>query len=65
MDGWIARAYDQGVQSAFRDIFPVLVRDMLEDVRAVAEQVGRVLDVGCGPGQFTILMAEELPGVET
>lgn len=65
MDGWIARAYDHGVQSAFRDILPALVRDMLEDVRSVVARVGRVIDVGCGPGQFTILMAEELLGVET
>jgi ubiquinone/menaquinone biosynthesis C-methylase UbiE len=60
MDGWIARAYDQGVQSAFRDIVPALVEESfvgMEDVR-------RGLDVGCGPGQFTILVAERLPAAE-
>jgi ubiquinone/menaquinone biosynthesis C-methylase UbiE len=60
MDGWIARAYDQGVQAAFRDIFPPLV----EDVLAGLQGVRRGLDVGCGPGQFTILVAERLPGTE-
>jgi ubiquinone/menaquinone biosynthesis C-methylase UbiE len=60
MDGWIARAYDQGVQAAFRDIFPPLVEDLLVEMKGVR----RGLDVGCGPGQFTILFAERLPGVE-
>jgi ubiquinone/menaquinone biosynthesis C-methylase UbiE len=60
MDGWIARAYDRGVQAAFREVFPALVGDLapsLADVR-------RLLDVGCGPGQFTILTAERLPHAE-
>lgn len=60
MDGWIARAYDQGVQAAFRDIFPPLVEDLVGDVK----DARRGLDVGCGPGQFTILFAERLPGAE-
>ena len=57
MDGWIARAYDRGVQTALREVFPALVADLapsLADAR-------RLLDVGCGPGQFTILAAERLP----
>ena len=60
MDGWLARAYDQGVQAAFRDIFPPLVEDLLTDIAGIR----RGLDVGCGPGQFTILVAERLPGAE-
>jgi ubiquinone/menaquinone biosynthesis C-methylase UbiE len=60
MDGWIARAYDQGVQAAFRDVFPALV----EETFASMEGIRRGLDVGCGPGQFTILIAERLPGAE-
>jgi SAM-dependent methyltransferase len=50
MDGWVARAYDRGVQAVFREIFPTLVEDLLDEMRGV----GRALDVGCGPGQFTI-----------
>jgi ubiquinone/menaquinone biosynthesis C-methylase UbiE len=61
MDGWVARAYDRGVQAAFREIFPSLVQDLLADVR----EARRILDVGCGPGQFTILLAEAVPGAET
>jgi ubiquinone/menaquinone biosynthesis C-methylase UbiE len=60
MDGWIARAYDRGVQAAFRDVFPPLVEDLLADLAGVR----RGLDVGCGPGQFTILTAERLPEAE-
>jgi ubiquinone/menaquinone biosynthesis C-methylase UbiE len=60
MDGWIARAYDQGVQAAFRDVFPALVDDLLVEMK----NVHRGLDVGCGPGQFTILFAEKLPDAE-
>jgi ubiquinone/menaquinone biosynthesis C-methylase UbiE len=60
MDGWIARAYDQGVQAAFREIFPALVQELLGSVQGIR----RGLDVGCGPGQFTILAAERLPGTE-
>ena len=60
MDGWVARAYDRGVQAAFREIFPKLVEDLLDEMRGVR----RALDVGCGPGQFTILIAEALPDVE-
>jgi len=60
MDGWVARAYDRGVQTAFREIFPKLVEDLLDEVRGVR----RALDVGCGPGQFTILLAEALPDCE-
>jgi ubiquinone/menaquinone biosynthesis C-methylase UbiE len=60
MDGWIARAYDQGVQAAFREVFPALV----EDIFARVEGARRGLDVGCGPGQFTILIAERSPQSE-
>jgi trans-aconitate methyltransferase len=60
MDGWIARAYDRGVQAAFRDVFPALVEDLLTEMK----DVRRGLDVGCGPGQFTILFAERLPNAE-
>jgi ubiquinone/menaquinone biosynthesis C-methylase UbiE len=60
MDGWIARAYDQGVQAAFRDILPTLA----EDIFTGMEGVRRGLDVGCGPGQFTILLAERSPRAE-
>jgi ubiquinone/menaquinone biosynthesis C-methylase UbiE len=57
MDGWIARAYDRGVQAAFRDVFPALAEDLIVTLQGVR----RALDVGCGPGQFTILVAERLP----
>jgi ubiquinone/menaquinone biosynthesis C-methylase UbiE len=60
MDGWVARAYDQGVQAAFRDVFPVLAEDVFRGI----EGVRRALDVGCGPGQFTILIAERIPEAE-
>jgi ubiquinone/menaquinone biosynthesis C-methylase UbiE len=60
MDGWIARAYDSGVQAAFREVFSVLAVELLEELR----DARRVLDVGCGPGQFTILLAEALPLAE-
>jgi ubiquinone/menaquinone biosynthesis C-methylase UbiE len=60
MDGWIARAYDRGVQAAFREIFPKLVEDLADEMRGVR----RALDVGCGPGQFTVLTAEALPDCE-
>jgi ubiquinone/menaquinone biosynthesis C-methylase UbiE len=60
MDGWIARAYDQGVQAAFRDVFPALAEEALSGL----EGIKRGLDVGCGPGQFTILIAERDPGAE-
>ena len=60
MDGWIARAYDQGVQAAFRDVFPALVEDLVAGLQGIR----RGLDVGCGPGQFTILAAERLPETE-
>jgi ubiquinone/menaquinone biosynthesis C-methylase UbiE len=60
MDGWVARAYDRGVQAAFRDIFPALAGEIFPDMQTV----GRGLDVGCGPGQFTILIAERLPAAE-
>jgi ubiquinone/menaquinone biosynthesis C-methylase UbiE len=60
MDGWIARAYDRGVQAAFREVFPPLVEDLLVE----KTDFRRGLDVGCGPGQFTVLLAERLPGAE-
>jgi ubiquinone/menaquinone biosynthesis C-methylase UbiE len=60
MDGWIARAYDQGVQAAFRDVLPALAEELFAEV----QEVRRGLDVGCGPGQFTVLIAERLAGAE-
>jgi ubiquinone/menaquinone biosynthesis C-methylase UbiE/uncharacterized membrane protein YphA (DoxX/SURF4 family) len=60
MDGWVARAYDRGVQTALRELFPTLARDILADL----QDVRRALDAGCGPGQFTIIAAESLPQVE-
>lgn len=60
MDGWIARGYDRGVQVAFREVFPALVGDLLDQMK----DVRRCLDAGCGPGQFTILVAERLPSIE-
>jgi ubiquinone/menaquinone biosynthesis C-methylase UbiE len=60
LDGWIARAYDRGVQAAFREVFPALV----EEAFAGVEGIRRGLDVGCGPGQFTILIAERAPEAE-
>jgi ubiquinone/menaquinone biosynthesis C-methylase UbiE len=54
MDGWIARVYDRSVQAAFRDVFPMIARDILPQMQSVR----RALDVGCGPGQFTIMAAE-------
>jgi ubiquinone/menaquinone biosynthesis C-methylase UbiE len=60
MDGWLAAAYDRGVQSAFRDVFPALAGDLL----ATLTGARRLLDAGCGPGQFTILAAERLPRTE-
>ena len=60
MDGWVARAYDSGVHSVLRD----LVAALLDDVKADLADARRLLDVGCGPGQFTILIAEELPQVD-
>lgn len=60
MDGWIARAYDHGVQAAFRDLFPVLAGDVVGELSSSR----RLLDAGCGPGQFTIMLAEALPAAE-
>ena len=60
MDGWIARGYDRGVQAALKEVFPALVSDLLGDLAGAR----RVLDAGCGPGQFTILVAERLPAAE-
>ncbi len=60
MDGWVARGYDRGVQAAFREVFPALVGDLLEEMAGAR----RALDAGCGPGQFTILVAEALPSLE-
>jgi ubiquinone/menaquinone biosynthesis C-methylase UbiE len=60
MDGWIARAYDQGVQAAFRDVLPALAEELFAEV----QDVRRGLDVGCGPGQFTVLIAERLARAE-
>ena len=60
MDGWVARAYDRGVQSAFRELFETLAADFLGELR----QARRLLDVGCGPGQFTVRAAEALPDAQ-
>jgi ubiquinone/menaquinone biosynthesis C-methylase UbiE len=60
MDGWVARAYDRGVQAAFRDVFSALAEDLFTDIAGIR----RGLDVGCGPGQFTILIAERLHDAE-
>lgn len=60
MDGWVARAYDRGVQAAFREILPSLAADVLPRV----EGVRRLLDVGCGPGQITVFVAESAPDAE-
>jgi ubiquinone/menaquinone biosynthesis C-methylase UbiE/uncharacterized membrane protein len=60
MDGWMARAYDRGVQAAFRDTFRPLANELIGDLR----DARRVLDVGCGPGQFTVLIAEDLPAAQ-
>jgi ubiquinone/menaquinone biosynthesis C-methylase UbiE/uncharacterized membrane protein YphA (DoxX/SURF4 family) len=60
MDGWIAHAYDKRVQTAFRGLFPELSRDLVRR----SQDVRRILDVGCGPGQFTIMIAEAVPGAE-
>lgn len=60
IDGWMARAYDRGVQAAFREIVPPLVADLGDRLTGVR----RALDVGCGPGQFTIALAESFPEVE-
>ncbi len=60
MDGWIARAYDRGVQAAFREVFLTLAQDLL----AQFSNARRILDAGCGPGQFTIMAAERLPNAE-
>jgi ubiquinone/menaquinone biosynthesis C-methylase UbiE/uncharacterized membrane protein YphA (DoxX/SURF4 family) len=60
MDGWIARAYDRGVQDAFRDVLPEIARDLLPQFQGAR----RLLDVGCGPGQVTLFIAESLPGTD-
>jgi ubiquinone/menaquinone biosynthesis C-methylase UbiE len=60
MDGWVARAYDRGVQGAFRELLPVLTADLLPNLAGAR----KVLDVGCGPGQVTVYAAEQLPGTE-
>jgi hypothetical protein len=61
MDGWIARGYDRGVQTALRELLRSVVEDLLEELRGAR----RILDAGCGPGQFTIATAEALPDAET
>lgn len=60
MDGWIARGYDRGVQAALRETFSALGGDLLAELGAAR----RVLDAGCGPGQFTIVVAERRPDAE-
>ncbi len=60
MDGWLARAYDRGIQDAFRNVFPPLLQEFLGEVRGAR----RILDAGCGPGQFTVLIAEALAPAE-
>ena len=41
---WLARAYDRGIQSAFREIFPALTQNLLGEVK----DARRALDAGCG-----------------
>ena len=60
MDGWLAHAYDRGVQTAFREVIPPVVAEVTTELRGAR----RLLDVGCGPGQFTLMAAEYLPGTE-
>ena len=60
MDGWIARGYDVGVQTAFREFFPLITDDILPQLL----DTKRILDAGCGPGQFTILAAEKMPNTQ-
>lgn len=60
MTGWIARGYDRGVQVAFRDLVTTTFGELAEEVG----DARRLLDVGCGPGQFTILIAERRPEAE-
>jgi ubiquinone/menaquinone biosynthesis C-methylase UbiE len=57
MDGWIARAYDRSVQTALRQVFREIAQDVFPDMK----QIRCGLDAGCGPGQFTILIAEAAP----
>jgi SAM-dependent methyltransferase len=45
MDGWIARAYDRGVQDAFRELLPALTADLLPNLAGAR----KIVDVGCGP----------------
>jgi ubiquinone/menaquinone biosynthesis C-methylase UbiE/uncharacterized membrane protein YphA (DoxX/SURF4 family) len=68
MDGWIAHVYDRGIQAAFGDVVEPLVTEVAGDL-ARASGAGpraglRILDAGCGPGQFTLLVAKALPGAE-
>lgn len=60
MDGWVARAYDRGVQAEFSEMFPTLTTEVLPELSTAR----RILDVGCGPGQFTVFVAEAIPGAE-
>jgi ubiquinone/menaquinone biosynthesis C-methylase UbiE len=60
MDGWVARAYDRGVQAAFRELLPALTTELLPEIAGAR----RLLDVGCGPGQITVFLAERLPEAE-
>jgi ubiquinone/menaquinone biosynthesis C-methylase UbiE len=60
MDGWLAHAYDRGVQDGFRELLPVLTADLLPEVAGAR----RALDAGCGPGQITVYAAEQLPQTE-
>lgn len=60
MDGWVARRYDTGVQAALRDV----IIDLGADLLPTFVNAQRVLDVGCGPGQFTIYFAEQASGAE-
>jgi ubiquinone/menaquinone biosynthesis C-methylase UbiE len=57
MDGWVARAYDRGFQTGFRGTFRALAGEVLGHLAGAR----RILDVGCGPGQFTVMAAEVLP----
>ena len=60
MDGWVAHAYDREMTHASKAV----IESWIPDVLMRTNQPTRLLDVGCGPGHFTIKLAEELPETE-
>jgi ubiquinone/menaquinone biosynthesis C-methylase UbiE len=60
MDGWVAHVYDRGFQTSFRGAFRALAGEVLGELAGAR----RILDVGCGPGQFTVMAAEALPDAD-